>query len=757
MARVCIKTHRSLTRILLFVGATILLSAAGDHQVRSEDELWRRINSMSLREKVGQMTQINLPLLLQRQEDGSVKHPVSFDATALSLALDSFKVGSVMNTADHALSLETWQYITSFLHEQSEERVGIPILYGIDAIHGANYTSGSTLLPHQLMIAASFNDSLAALAAGISAYETKASGIPWVFSPILDVVRNPYWVQFFETFGEDTYLAKQMGKAMVRGYQAVNSPSAQVLACAKHFVAVGDVRTGKDRTPIDIGERKLRDVFLPPFEGAVSEGVASIMIGTNEIDGIPTHANSYLLKGVLRDELGFEGVLISDWGDVQNLYRLHRSVASMEEAVKLAINSGIDMVMVPNDFEFSKTLYELVLNDELDQARIDASVYRILKAKQAIGLLDGSFLPGEGDFPRFGGEEHYKSSYEIALEGACLLKNEGEVLPLSADSKILICGNASDDLSIQNGAWSRTWQGRDTFIHKEPYATIYQAFSERAKNVSFADRRSSAAWLEGVNTNMVDEAEVILVCLGERPATEKPGDVPSIDLPASDQALIEFLHRRGKTIVLVMMQSRPRIVRTIEPLVDAILMGFVPGNSGGEAIADLLLGKASPSGKLPFSYPRYEGLYMPYAHKHIEAMDTNYGMSAYQPQWAFGSGIGYVEIAYDEISLASDTLQPDDTLAIDVRISNLGDQGQKESVLVFIADRVSKVTPEVKKLAAYKKVNTLPNRSRTVQFSIPISELKSTGLDPRSKTLEPGWFDIFIANRSASFYLAAGS
>jgi beta-glucosidase len=710
---------------------------------------------MTLREKVGQMTQINLPVLLERTDDNVVRRPIALDPEVLTMALDSFRIGSVMNTADQALSLDTWRRITETLHEESKKRVGIPILFGIDAIHGANYTLRSTLLPHQLMMAASFNDSLAEAAARITAYETKASGIPWVFSPILDVARNPFWVQFFETFGEDTYLTQRMGKAMVEGYQMGEGSKAKVLACAKHFVGVGAVRTGRDRTPIDMGERKLRDVFLPPFETAIEADVASIMIATNEIDGIPTHANPYLLKDVLRDELGFDGVLISDWGDVQNLYTLHKVVASMEEAVKLAVESGIDVVMVPNDFQFSEILYQLVKRGEVSESRLDSSVYRILKAKQSIGLLDDSFLQEGKSLSDFGKEEHYKAAYEMALEGACLLKNDNALLPLSGAERVLICGNAADDLRIQNGAWSRTWQGRDTLIQNEPHATLHKALSDRLDLLVFADRNKTSAWLNGSELDMLDEADVAIVCIGERPATEKPGDVETIALPEEDQALIELLKRKGKSIVLVLIQSRPRIVRQVEPLVDAIMMGFVPGNSGGEAIADLILGHASPSGKLPFSYPRYEGVYMPYSHKHIEAMDTNYGMTAFRPQWAFGTGLGYSEVAYESIRLSHDTLDASDTLTVQVVVHNRGDQFQKDAVLVFVSDQVARVTPEVRRLVAYEKIALNADQKKTVQLRIPIAQLKRAGVDPRNRLVEPGWFELSVGKVSRKFFVAS--
>lgn len=709
------------------------------------------IQVMSIEEKVGQMTLLNLPMLLKAR-DGKTQHPVQLDSARLHEAIGQHHVGAFLNTADHALERSTWTSLISNIQDYAKARGELPILYGIDAIHGANYTAGSTLFPHQLMQAATFNDSLVKEAARITAYECRASGITWVFSPILDLGRQPLWTQFFETFGEDPYLAGSMGQAMVLGYQ--QGPSNEsVAACGKHFIGGGFPFSGKDRTPVYIGERRLRSIYLPPFQAAVEAGVKTIIVGTSEIDGIPLHAHSYLLNDVLRGECGFDGVIVSDWGDVENLHRLHRISDGYPESIRIAIQSGIDLVMVPNDFTFSKTLVQLVNDGTISMQRIDASVRRILQLKEDLGLLHQPTQAERIDYARFASQAHATHAYELAIEGTTLLENDG-ILPLNKDQRILVCGPACNDLALQHGSWSRTWQGTDTLIANESSATLLESMRAISPHIKYVDVGTvdTLRQLQSLRS-MAEDRDVIVVCLGERPGTEKPGDIKDLSISKAQQRLMQALLKTGKPIVLVLMQNRPQIIHAFAEQCDAVIMAYQPGGQGGRALADVLYGIRNPSGRLPFTYPSHVNDFLTYDHTAIEELDVHYGSTAYAPQWPFGHGLSYGSVSYDQVELESDSLRFKDTLKIQVSLRNNGSRSTKEVILLYVSDEVASVVPPVRQLKLYRKVDLAPSRPYSALLEVPISSLAFPGLDPTVKVLEAGWYIAEVGDAKLRFYI----
>lgn len=710
------------------------------------------MQTMTLAEKVGQMTQINLPVLLKR-EHGEIVRPIELDPQQMSLALDTYCIGSLINTVDHALDRVTWLRVMQGIHSATENRGRLPIIYGIDAIHGANYTMGSTLFPHQLMQAASFNDSLVLRAAAITAYECRSTAIPWVFSPILDLGRQPLWTQFFETFGEDPYLAGRMGRAMVKGYQNQGAEGS-VAACAKHFVGAGMPFTGKDRTPVHIGPRTLREVYMAPFCEAIEAGVKSIMVGTHEVDGIPMHANGYLLRQVLRNELGFQGVVLSDWGDIQNLHQLHRVSPNKRTSVKMAIEAGIDMVMVPNDFTFCRDLLDLVATGEIEESRIDSSVRRILKLKEDMGLLSGWTVPSIAEYGDFGSRAHQAAAYELAVEGITLLKNNEEVLPLNREQKVMVFGPSSNDLVLQHGSWTRTWQGRDTLITNEGHLTFWQAAKSISHRVTYVDvgevdRVKNLDSLQDVSKSM----DVIVVCLGEEPATEKPGDISDLSISKAQQELVTTALGTKKPVVLVLMQNRPQIIADFVDDCAAVVMAYQPGSQGGKALADILYGLRNPSGKLPFSYPRFVNEFMTYDHKAIEEVDPEYGNTAYRPLWTFGHGLSYTTFSYTDFELSADSMGSDDTLVATITVANTGMRKGKEVVMAFVSDEVASVVPPVERLRGYEKIEIGPGQRQRIEIRLPIVVLAFAGKDHTKTVLESGSYTIRIADQNRRFYI----
>ncbi|MFT4984741.1 MAG: beta-glucosidase [Glaciecola sp.] len=744
--------------ILLFV---VLTSWTADNtkdkkaKLERDADLVKLIEQMTIEEKVGQMTQLNIDVV-SVGEVFNLKEPHELDLKKLKNAIVDKHVGSILNVGGHAYDLEHWQKIVGEIQEMATEdsRLKIPVLYGIDAIHGANYLMGSTLFPQPLAQAATFNTSLVEECAVIAAYETRATGVPWNFSPVLDVARQPLWSRVFETYGEDVYLAKIMGAACVKGYQGDNAGDPErVSACMKHFLGYSMPWTGKDRTPVFIHERQLREYFLPTFQAAIDEGALSVMINSGELNGIPVHADKAILTDLLRTELGFEGVAVTDWEDIMKLQDNHKVAATLKDAVKMAVMAGIDLSMTPNNYGFTDLLIELVIEGEVPESRLDESVYRILKMKKNLDLFKNPFTPDNHTYDKVGSKEFSDKSYEMACESITLLKNENGTLPLSAGTKVFIGGPATNSMTMLNGAWSRTWQGMESEWDDASKQTILEGMQKNFTSITFNDAKIEDEAMDPAESILnASQSDVIILCLGELPSTEKPGDIDNLTINKKQIEYVKNFAKLGKPIICVLVENRPRIVSGIESFCDAVIMAYLPGDEGGRAVADILVGKINPSGRLPITYPRFVNSLLPYDHKYTDRLDQGFGWNAFNPQWEFGHGLSYSNLVYSDMEIISDTLMEDQNIEISVTVKNEGPYDAKESVLVYVADEVASITPSVKRLRAFKKEGIKVNESKTVSFSIPMEELKFVGIENKW-ILEEGTFVVQIENLKKTIYL----
>ena len=709
------------------------------------------ISKMSIEEKVGQMTQINIDVISKGQIY-KLAEPNELDEIKLDSAINYYYIGSVLNVGGHTYSREQWAKIISKIqHKATTEGNNIPIIYGIDAIHGVNYTVGATLFPQQIGQAATWNPNLVNQAAAVTAYECRASGIPWNFSPVLDLGRQPLWSRFFETYGEDVYLAKTMTKAAINGYQGgEQSDNQKVAACMKHFLGYSMPLSGKDRTPAWIAETQLREYFLPTFQEAIANNALTVMINSGEINGVPVHANSNILTNLLRNELGFKGLAVTDWEDIIKLYKVHRVAKDMREAVKISVMAGIDMSMTPNDYSFNRALIDLVKQGEVPESRLNESCRRILYVKQQLGILDNP-IPNFDIYNDFGSQKHKQIALNTAQESITLLKNDNQILPLSKNQKILVCGPAGNSLNILNGAWTHTWQGVDTAYNTKGVETVFESIQELSNE--------KIAYSQGVNLNEVkniqetlskaSQSDIIVACIGEVPCTEKPGDIEDLSISMAQKELVNELSKLGKPIVLIMVLNRPRIVSDIEPLVSGIVQCYLPGDFGGTALAQVLFGDVNPSGKLPFTYPRHTGSIVLYDHKYTEKLDKDFGENAFNPQWEFGFGLSYSKFDYSNLKIDKQSYSINDVIKCSVDVSNNSSVSGKEIVQVYISDLVASITPSVKRLRAFDKVLIQAGETKTVEFNIKVQELSFVANNFRW-VVEPGQFLITIKDLSAN-------
>ncbi len=715
------------------------------------------IGIMSIEEKVGQMTQIDLGVVAQG-DICKLKNPQVIDNDKLKNAILKYHIGSILNVGcgSGTISMENWRLILGQIHAENKRssRLNIPIVYGIDAIHGANYTMGATLFPQEIGQAATWNPSLVEKAYKITAYETRASGLPWNFSPVLDLGRQPLWSRFFETFGEDVLLSKNMAKAAIRGLEgdSVNSPY-QVAACMKHFLGYSMPLSGKDRTPAWISERELREYFLPSFEEAIKQGAKTVMINSGEINGTPVHINYDLLTKLLREELGFKGVAVTDWEDIYKLVSIHHVAENKKEAVKMAILAGIDMSMTPNDFEFTTLLVELVKEGLISEERINESVRRILQLKLDLGLFTQTmFAPNQ--YPLFGSKQHAEVSYQVAAESMTLLKNKNHVLPLGQEKeKIFICGPAAKSLNLLNGAWTHTWQGVDTTFNTPQKFTILSAMQKNSVSVTYAPGCTVDSILDIEKCfEKAKLADKIVICLGETPSTEMPGNIDNLYLTEAQQKLVLRLSETKKPIILVCCFNRPRIIQNLESKVDGILYAYLPGDEGGRAISDVLFGIVNPSGKIPFTYPSNANAFIHYDHKGSEDLAVDFSMKAYQPQFDFGVGLSYTNFTYSEFSISNTTMQNDDSVIIKVNVTNTGKIKGQEVVQVYYHDMVASITPAVKKLLGFRKISLNPMQTTEVSFCIHKNDLSFINKELKRVT-EKGEFEIIINSQKKSLYV----
>lgn len=732
------------------------------------------LSLMTLEEKVGQMTQVTLDVIGEGENRFSSYEPFNLDKELLLKAVKKYHVGSFLNTANNrALTKEKWYSIISEIQNtvKEESRLNIPVIYGVDEIHGATYTAGATMFPQQIGQAASRNPEMVKRGAEITAYETRASGISWNFSPVLDLGLDPRFSRMWESFGEDPYLASVMGVAMIDGYEGeennIGHPE-HVASTMKHFLGYHAVTSGKDRTPSYIPQDVLREYHLPPFKAAVEAGSHTIMVNSGIINGVPVHANYDLLTKLLKEELGFEGLVVTDWADIENLHRRDRVAKNDKEAIKMAINAGVDMSMVPYEYErFADNLVALVKGGEVKESRIDDAVRRILKVKLALNLFETPVTHYE-NYPKFGSKEFEKAAYDMAAESITLLKNEENILPLNKNAKVLITGPNANSMRSLNGAWTYSWQGEKTPEFSEQYNTVLEAFQNKIgkANVKFVPgvryvedgkyyEEEKAEFDEAIAA--ANDVAYIVLVLGENTYTEKPGDLNDLYISDLQTQLAQELIASGKPVILILNEGRPRIISKFEKEVPAIIQTYLPGNFGGDAVVDILFGDVNPSGKLPYNYPRYPNALIPYIHKHSEEQTKAEGVynyeADYSPQFSFGDGLSYTTFEYSDLQLDKASGKKGEKIKITVKVTNTGKIAGKEAVELYSSDLyASEITPDVKRLRRFTKISLGPGETKTVEFELDPKELGY--FSPKGEyKVEAGEFEFSIKDLKKNFHL----
>ncbi|MDP9081464.1 MAG: glycoside hydrolase family 3 C-terminal domain-containing protein [Bacteroidota bacterium] len=729
-----------------------LLSAQSKKSQSPVTEIDKKVDAliakMTLEEKVGQMTEVTSDVV-----STTTNGVHQIDDAKIKEAILKYHVGSILNVSGHAYDRKHWfDVISTIQKEAAQDRLKIPVIYGIDAIHGVTYTTGSTLFPHEIAMAATFNKELAYKAGEITAYETRASYIPWNYSPVLDLGKSPLWPRIYETFGEDPYLIKTMGASIIKGYQGNDvGDKYHVAACMKHYLGYGDPMDGKDRTPAWIPDRYMREYFLPPFAEAVKAGARTLMINSGEINGVPIHASKYMLTDVLRGELHFDGIAVTDWRDIEYLHDRHHIAATQKDAVMIAVNAGVDMSMVPYEYSFYNYLVELVHEGKVSMARINEAVHRILKVKYQLGLFERP-VGNPDDYPKFGSDEFKQVSVQAATEAITLLKNNNNILPLKKDLKLFVTGPTANTMRSLDGGWSYTWQGDQSDSFAANKNTILEAIQQKIgkDNVSYEPGASFDS-LQNVNdaVKAAKKADVIVLCLGEFSYTENVGNIDDLNLPAAQIELTTELVKTGKPVILVLAEGRPRVVTQAENQSAATVMTYLSGNEGGDALASILFGDANPSGKLPFTYPRYPNALVNYYRKNLENgnSDDSHG---YNPLYEFGFGLSYTTFSYNNLHLSKPDLHDGETLKITVDVKNTGQREGKESVLLYTSQLYASIAPDTKRLRAYDKINLKPGEIKTVTFKIAASDLAF--VNDISKTVtEPGEFKIQIGDQTQIF------
>ena len=725
------------------------------------------IAQMSIEEKVGQTCQITLDAIHRTDTKGQALIPAQIDPAKLKEALETYHVGSILNVGAHTLTREEWKSIMTDVHAPYlKKEQNIPILYGIDAIHGVNYTVGGTLFPQEIGLAATWNTALARQMGEVTAYECRASGIPWNFSPVLDLGRQPLWSRHFETLGEDPVLGTQMGVALVEGYQGKGESVDQfhAAACLKHFVGYSASFTGRDRTPAFIPEKYMQELYFPAFKAAVEKGALTLMINSGVVNGIPGHANYQLLTQTLKKDWGFKGFVVSDWEDFMMLHTVHRTAPTLAEAAIQAFNAGVDMSMVPSNPQYKtycQDMVKAVKEGKISMGRLDDAVRRILYVKNQLGLFTNP-LPQFDQYPLFGSAKFKNMAKQAALESITLLKNESQTLPLQSTQRILVAGPGAASINMLNGAWTHTWQGVDTNYNTQGVLNIYQAlkFQYPSSSISYQkgvelylDKDFEASRFVGLDAykKALKKNDVIVICVGELPSTEKPGDIRSLQLDDKQKELVRLAKAANKKVVLVLLEARPRLINDIEPLCDAIIQAYLPGDQGGAALAELVTGKADFSGRLPYSYPRYDGVIEFYDHPRSVDRSKSGDFSAYNPQWDFGFGLSYNMGKVNSMRFVKKDEQQG-TFSIEVNVSNEGQKPILMVVPIYISDLYASTTPENKRLIDFQKVSILPGENKTLAFSFDANVLKRVSSDGKWRA-EKGTFEILCGPNKLSYEL----
>lgn len=730
-----------------------------------EAQVEQTLKKLTLEEKIGQMMELVTDLFGANDKNGVFY----IDEHKTDSILSRYKIGSILNAPNTcAPTAKQWEKYIAQIQKISMKRIGIPCVFGLDQNHGSTYTQGGTLFPQNINVAATFNREIARHSAEATAYETRAVSVPWTYSPTVDLGRDARWPRIWENFGEDCYLSSEMGKAMVYGFQGEdpnNIDQYHIATSMKHFMGYGVPWTGKDRTPAYISPADLREKHFAPFLAGLQAGALTVMVNSASVNGVPMHANKEFLTGWLKEETGWDGVLITDWADINNLYTREMVAKDKKDALRIAINAGIDMIMEPYSCDACGYLVELVKEGKIPMSRIDDACRRVLRMKYRLDLFKNPTQKLK-NYPKFGGEEFAKLALEGATESMMLLKNEGNILPLQHGKKILLTGPNANQMRCLNGGWSYTWQGHraDEFAGK--YNTIYEAFcNEYGKenvilNQGVTYNEKGKYWEE--NEPQIQEAvaaakdaDVIVACIGENSYTETPGNLTDLWLSENQRNLVKALAQTGKPVILVLNEGRPRLIADIEPLAQGIINILIPGNMGGDALSNLVSGKSNFSGKMPYTYPKEINSLANYDFKKSEEVGTMEGAYDYNAkitqQWGFGYGLSYTSYKYSNLKVSQSDFRHGDIIKVSVDVKNTGKVAGKESVLLFSSDLIASVVPDGRRLRAFDKVELQPGETKTMTFELKADDLAFVGWNGKWR-LEEGDFKLMIADQSADIH-----
>ena len=730
-----------------------------------EAQVEQTLKKLTLEEKIGQMMELVTDLFGANDKNGVFY----IDEHKTDSILSRYKIGSILNAPNTcAPTAKQWEKYIAQIQKISMKRIGIPCVFGLDQNHGSTYTQGGTLFPQNINVAATFNREIARRSAEATAYETRAVSVPWTYSPTVDLGRDARWPRIWENFGEDCYLSSEMGKAMVYGFQGEdpnNIDQYHIATSMKHFMGYGVPWTGKDRTPAYISPADLREKHFAPFLAGLQAGALTVMVNSASVNGMPMHANKEILTGWLKEETGWDGVLITDWADINNLYTREMIAKDKKDALRIAINAGIDMIMEPYSCDACGYLIELVKEGKIPMSRIDDACRRVLRMKYRLDLFKNPTQKLK-NYPKFGGEEFAKLALEGATESMVLLKNEGNILPLQHGKKILLTGPNANQMRCLDGGWSYTWQGHraDEFAGK--YNTIYEAFcNEYGKenvilNQGVTYNEKGKYWEENEPQiqGAVDAAknvDVIVACIGENSYTETPGNLTDLWLSENQRNLVKELAKTGKPVILVLNEGRPRLIADIEPLAQGIIDILIPGNMGGDALVNLVSGKSNFSGKMPYTYPKEINSLANYDFKKSEEVGTMEGAYDYNAkitqQWGFGYGLSYTSYQYSNLKVSQSDFRHGDIIKVSVDVKNTGKVAGKESVLLFSSDLIASMVPDGRRLRAFNKIELQPGETKTVTFELKADDLAFVGWDGKWR-LEEGDFKLMIADQSADIH-----
>ena len=730
-----------------------------------EAQVEQTLKKLTLEEKIGQMMELVTDLFGANDKNGVFY----IDEHKTDSILSRYKIGSILNAPNTcAPTAKQWEKYIAQIQKISMKRIGIPCVFGLDQNHGSTYTQGGTLFPQNINVAATFNREIARRSAEATAYETRAVSVPWTYSPTVDLGRDARWPRIWENFGEDCYLSSEMGKAMVYGFQGEdpnNIDQYHIATSMKHFMGYGVPWTGKDRTPAYISPADLREKHFAPFLAGLQAGALTVMVNSASVNGMPMHANKEFLTGWLKEETGWDGVLITDWADINNLYTREMVAKDKKDALRIAINAGIDMIMEPYSCDACGYLVELVKEGKIPMSRIDDACRRVLRMKYRLDLFKNPTQKLK-NYPKFGGEEFAKLALEGATESMVLLKNEGNILPLQHGKKILLTGPNANQMRCLDGGWSYTWQGHraDEFAGK--YNTIYEAFCNvygkenviLNQGVTYNEKgkywEENEPQIQGAVAAAKD-ADVIVACIGENSYTETPGNLTDLWLSENQRNLVKALAQTGKPVILVLNEGRPRLIADIEPLAQGIINVLIPGNMGGDALANLVSGKSNFSGKMPYTYPKEINSLANYDFKKSEEVGTMEGAYDYNAkitqQWGFGYGLSYTSYKYSNLKVSQSDFHHGDIIKVSVDVKNTGKVAGKESVLLFSSDLIASMVPDGRRLRAFDKVELQPGETKTVIFELKADDLAFVGWNGKWR-LEEGDFKLMIADQSADIH-----